>query len=103
MRQLSIQPGSPGSPLPYCHLQPQGCHIQTSLLLPPLSRSLCSLSSLPHSRRQQCSRARYVCLSPVGGGLLVPLTGGRGAEVQIRGRSVKRDLKKPLAPFNWRS
>lgn len=50
MQQLSIQMGSPGSPLLHCHLQPQGYHIQTSLQLPPLSGSLCSLSSLPHSK-----------------------------------------------------
>lgn len=50
MQQLSIQMGSPGSPLPHCHLQPQGYHIQTFLQLPPLSGSLGSLFSFPHSR-----------------------------------------------------
>lgn len=97
MQKLSIQMGSPESPLAHCHLQPQGYHIQTSafIWLPLLALQPPTQQT---ALRQQCSCARYISLSLLVGGFLVPLTGDRGALVQIRGRSVKRDLKKTLGP-----
>lgn len=64
MRQLSIQPGSPGSPLPYCHLQPQGCHIQTSRLY--LARSVRSPASHTADATPTTMQPRSVHLSEPG-------------------------------------